>query len=160
MLTLQSPVNYSFLECTTGNIKFRLQFIHFVFHAFTDPAIVLSMFMLSFTDPAIVLSMFMLSFTDPAIVLSMFMLSFTGPAIVLSMFMLSFIFMISCGLFSRNDYVQVCIVCFNLYCSCRSIYQLKEEEFEDTKCVFRITDNTIANRKRTNGQTSIYKTYT
>ena len=39
------------------------------------------------------------AFTDPAIVLSMFMLSFTDPAIVLSMFMLSFIFVIVCGLF-------------------------------------------------------------
>ena len=38
-------------------------------------------------------------FTDPAIVLSMFMLSFTDPAIVLSMFMLSFIFVIVCDLF-------------------------------------------------------------
>jgi hypothetical protein len=50
-------------------------------YLFTDPAIVLSMFMLSFTDRAIILSMFMLSFTDPAIVLSMFMLSFTDRAI-------------------------------------------------------------------------------
>jgi hypothetical protein len=39
---------------------------------FIDPAIVLSMFMLSFIDPAIVLSMFMLSFIDHAIVLSIF----------------------------------------------------------------------------------------
>jgi hypothetical protein len=48
---------------------------------------------LSFTDPAIVMFMFMLSFTDPDIVLSMFVLSFTDPAIVMSMFVLSFIFM-------------------------------------------------------------------
>jgi hypothetical protein len=38
-----------------------------------------------------------------------------------------------------------------------------EEEFEDTKGVIRIrrrTDNTIAKRKSTKGQTTIYKTYT
>jgi hypothetical protein len=38
-------------------------------------------------------------FIDPAIVLSMFMLSFIDTAIVLSMFLLSFIFVIVCGLF-------------------------------------------------------------
>jgi hypothetical protein len=36
-----------------------------VYVVINDPAIVLSMFMLSFIDPAIVLSMFMLSFIDP-----------------------------------------------------------------------------------------------
>ena len=39
-----------------------------------------------------------------------------------------------------------------------------QEEFEDTKGVIRIrkpkTDNTMAKRKRTKGQTMIYKTYT
>jgi len=34
------------------------------------------------------------------------------------------------------------------------------EEFEDTKGVFRRTDNTMAKRKSTKGQTMIYKTYT
>jgi hypothetical protein len=63
--------------------------------------------MLSFTDPVIVLSMFMLSFIVPTIVLSMFMLSFTDPAIVLSMFMLSFFFVIVCGLLSGNESVIV-----------------------------------------------------
>jgi len=40
----------------------------------------------------------------------------------------------------------------------------KIEEFEDTKGVIRIrkrnTDNTMAKRKSTKGQTTIYKTYT
>jgi hypothetical protein len=40
-----------------------------------------------------------------------------------------------------------------------------EEEFEDTKGVIRIvfqrrTDNTMTKRKRTQGQATIYKTYT
>jgi len=40
-----------------------------------------------------------------------------------------------------------------------------KEEFEDTKGATRIvyrrrTDNTMAKRKRTTGQTTIYKTYT
>jgi len=38
-----------------------------------------------------------------------------------------------------------------------------EEEFEDTKGVIRICKskkNTMAKRKRTKGQTTIYKTYT
>ena len=34
----------------------------------------------------------------------------------------------------------------------------KKEKFEDTKRVIRRTDNTIANRKSTKGQTMIYKT--
>jgi len=38
-----------------------------------------------------------------------------------------------------------------------------QHEFEDTKGLIRIrkskTDNTMAKRKRTNGQTMIYKTY-
>jgi hypothetical protein len=42
-------------------------------------------------QPAIVLSMFMLSFINPANVLSMFMFSFIEPAVVLSMFMFLFI---------------------------------------------------------------------
>jgi hypothetical protein len=34
----------------------------------------------------------------------------------------------------------------------------KKEKFEDTKRVIRRTDNTMANRKSTKGQTMIYKT--
>ena len=38
--------------------------------------------------------------------------------------------------------------------------KLKKEEFEDTKRVIRrLTDNTMAKRKRTKGQITIYKTY-
>ena len=36
---------------------------------------------------------------------------------------------------------------------------LIEEEFEDTKGVTRKINNTMVKRKRTNGQTTIYKAY-
>jgi hypothetical protein len=46
-----------------------------------NPAIVLSIFILSFIDPAIVFSICILAFIDPAIVLFIFVLSFIDPAI-------------------------------------------------------------------------------
>jgi hypothetical protein len=47
----------------------------------------------------------------------------------------------------------------NIHNTKEFILSVVSEEFEDTKGIIRRTDNTMATRKRTKGQTTIYKTY-
>ena len=46
----------------------------------------------------------------------------------------------------------------NIHNTTEFILSVVSEEFEDTKGVMRRTDNTMATRRRTKGQTTIYKT--
>jgi hypothetical protein len=46
----------------------------------------------------------------------------------------------------------------NIHNTKEFILSVVSEEFEDTKGIIRRTDNTMATRKRTKGQTTIYKT--